>query len=71
MLYGANGEGVTSANLTNASSVASAFNAEFNITAANGEDAVLVVNDTNANSFSAWYWVQAGGGEVSVPARSR
>ena len=32
----------------------------------NGEDALLVINDTNANSFSLWQWVQAGGGEMSA-----
>ena len=66
MLYGANAEGVANASLANATAVASAFNAEFNITAADGEDAILVVNDTNGNGFSAWLWIQAGGGEVSA-----
>jgi Ca2+-binding RTX toxin-like protein len=66
MLYGSNGEGVTAANLANATAVAAAFNAEFNITAANGEDAILVVNDTDGSDFSVWHWVQSGGGEVSA-----
>ncbi|MFO1171401.1 MAG: cadherin-like domain-containing protein [Hyphomicrobiaceae bacterium] len=66
LLTGANGEGVTTANLTSASAVAAAFNAEFVITASNGEDALLVVNDTNANSFAVWQWIQAGGGETSA-----
>ncbi|RYX88943.1 MAG: calcium-binding protein, partial [Comamonadaceae bacterium] len=66
LLTGVGGEGVTTANLGNAPLVAAAFNAEFNITAANGEDALLVINDTNGNSFSLWQWVQAGGGEVSA-----
>lgn len=66
LLTGASGEGVTTANLTNATAVAAAFNAEFVITAANGEDAVLVVNDTNGNSFAVWQWIQAGGGETSA-----
>lgn len=66
LLSGANGEGVTLANLGSASAVATAVNAEFTITAANGEDALLVINDTNANSFSLWQWVQAGGGETSA-----
>lgn len=57
-LSGANGEGVTNADLTNAALVAAAFNAEFNITAANNEDALLVINDTNGNSASAWQWIQ-------------
>ena len=66
MLTGAGGEGVTTANLGNAALVATAFNNEFALTAANGEDALLVINDTNANSFSLWQWVQAGGGEMSA-----
>ena len=65
ILRGGNGEGVVNASLADATAVASAFNAEFNITAANGEDCILVVNDTNANSFSVWQWIQSGGGEVS------
>ena len=67
-LTGVNGEGVISANLGSAAAVATAFNNEFTITAANGEDALLVVNDTNGNSFSAWQWIQAGGGETWVPS---
>ena len=57
-LTGANGEGVTTANLGNAALVAAAFNAEFAITAANGEDALLVINDTDGNSASVWQWIQ-------------
>ncbi|MDM0026337.1 peroxidase family protein [Variovorax saccharolyticus] len=60
-------EGVTTANLGNAAAVATAFNNEFVITAANGEDALLVINDTGGgNSFSVWQWVQAGGGEITA-----
>ena len=66
LLTGANNEGVTTANLGNAALVSAAFNAEFGITAVNGEDALLVVNDTNGNSFSLWQWVQAGGGETTA-----
>ena len=66
LLTGAGGEGVTTANLGNAAAVAAAFNAEFVITAANGEDALLVVNDTDGNSFSLWQWTQAGGGETAA-----
>jgi Ca2+-binding RTX toxin-like protein len=66
LLTGANSEGVTTANLGNAAAVAAAFNAEFNITAANGEDAVLVINDTDGNSFAVWQWIQAGGGETAA-----
>lgn len=66
LLTGVGGEGVTTANLGNAALVSAAFNAEFAITAANGEDALLVINDTNGNSFSLWQWVQAGGGETAA-----
>ena len=66
LLTGAGGEGVTTANLGNAGLVSAAFNAEFVITAAAGEDALLVVNDTNGNSFSLWQWIQSGGGETSA-----
>ena len=58
LLTGAGGEGVTTANLGNTALVAAAFNAEFAITAADGEDALLVINDTNGNSASVWQWVQ-------------
>ena len=66
LLTGAGGEGVTTANLGNAGLVATAFNNEFNITAANGEDALLVINDTNGNSFALYQWIQAGGGELAA-----
>ncbi len=66
LLTGAGGEGVTTANLGNAGLVATAFNNEFNITASNGEDALLVVNDTNGNSFALYQWIQAGGGELAA-----
>ena len=65
-LSGANGEGVANAALGDASAVAAAFNAEFNITASNGQDALLIINDTNSNSFSVWQWVQVDGGEISA-----
>ena len=65
-LAGAPGEGVTTANLHSEEAVATAFNKEFIITARNGEDAFLVVNDTDGNSFSAWQWVQVGGGEMTA-----
>ena len=71
MLTGAGGEGVTTANLGNAGLVAAAFNNEFVLTAANGEDALLVINDTNGNSFSVWQWIQAGGGETSAAELTR
>jgi hypothetical protein len=66
LLTGANGEGVTTANLGNAGLVAAAFNNEFVISAANGEDALLVINDTNGNSFGLYQWLQSGGGEMSA-----
>lgn len=66
LLTGAGGEGVTTANLGNAGLVSTAFNAEFAITASNGEDALLVINDTDGNSFALWQWIQAGGGETSA-----
>ncbi len=66
MLTGASGEGVTTANLGSAAAVAAAFNAEFAITAATGEFTMLVVNDTNGNSFSVWDFAQADGGEISA-----
>ncbi len=58
LLTGANGEGVTTAALGDAALVAAAFNAEFNIFAANGEDALLVINDTVGNSFASYQWIQ-------------
>ena len=65
LLTGVGSEGVSSANLGNAALVADAFNLEFVITAANGEDALLVINDTDGNGFSVWQWVQANGGEIA------
>jgi Ca2+-binding RTX toxin-like protein len=59
-------EGVTTANLGNAAAVATAFNNEFVITAANGEFTMLVINDTDGNSFSVWDFAQADGGEISA-----
>jgi len=67
-LSGANNEGVSNAQLGNAAQVASEFNAEFNITAANGEATLLVINDTNSNSASVWQWVQAAGGSAEIDA---
>ena len=54
------GEGVATAALGNAATVAAAFNAEFAITAANGEDALLVIDANNGNNFSVWHWIQTG-----------
>ena len=61
LLRGVGDEGVTSANLSNATAVASEFNDAFNFTdRGNGQDLLLVINDTNAgsNNFSVWQWVQ-------------
>jgi hypothetical protein len=66
LLTGAGGEGVTAANLGNAGLVSAAFNTEFNITAGAGEDALLVINDTDGNNFALWQWIQAGGGETAA-----
>ena len=66
LLTGSGGEGVANAALGSAAQVASAFNTHFNIGASNGEDALLAINDTNANGFSLWQWVQAGGGETAA-----
>jgi Ca2+-binding RTX toxin-like protein len=60
-LNGANGEGVTNGDLDNAGAVATEFNAEFNLTAGNGEATLLVINDTNGTSAAVWRWVQADG----------
>jgi Ca2+-binding RTX toxin-like protein len=65
-LDGANTEGVTNANLGVAAQVAAEFNAEFAITAADGEATILVVNDTNGNSASIWQWVQTAGGTAEI-----
>jgi Ca2+-binding RTX toxin-like protein len=65
-LSGANNEGVTSANLNSAAAVATEFNAEFTLTAANGEATLLVINDIDTNDASVWRWIQAGGGEIAA-----
>jgi Ca2+-binding RTX toxin-like protein len=65
-LSGANGEGLTTANLLNAAATATEFNAEFALTAADGEATLLVINDTNNNSFAVALWIQAGGGEMTA-----
>ena len=63
-LGGSSGEGVASANLTSASAVAAAFNAEFTITGSG--DAVLVINDTDANSFAVWIYTELSGTEIDA-----
>ncbi len=71
LLSGAGAEGVANADLSNAALVAAAFNAEFVITSNNGDDALLVINDTGAgnNDFAVYQWVQAnagGGNEIDA-----
>ena len=66
LLTGVGTEGVTDALLRDAGAVCTAFNSEFNITAANGEDALLVVNATDSNNFALWQWIQASGGETAA-----
>ncbi|MBH0204057.1 MAG: calcium-binding protein, partial [Nitrospira sp.] len=68
LLSGLGGEGVTNANLTNATAVSNAFNAEFVLSGANGQDALLVVNATDSNNFSVWQWIQAGGAATETAA---
>jgi DNA/RNA-binding domain of Phe-tRNA-synthetase-like protein len=46
--------------------VAAEFNSEFDIIADIGQDALLVINDTNGNNFSVWQWVQGTGGTVEI-----
>jgi hypothetical protein len=65
-LAGTNGEGVTNANLGSASAVAAEFDAEFAIIASVDQDALLVVNDTDANSFALWHYVEAGTAEIQA-----
>jgi len=70
-LGGAPGEGVANANLTIAAAVAAEFSAEFDITAAAGESALLVINDTDANSASIWQYTEstgAAGGATEISA---
>jgi Ca2+-binding RTX toxin-like protein len=59
-------EGVTNANITDAGSVATAFDNEFAITSVTGNDALLVINDSNGNDFSVWQYVEAGGAEIQA-----
>ncbi len=68
ILTGIGVEGVSNANLANATLVAAAFNAEFAITAANGQDALLVINDTDGTDATLWQWVQAAGGGAEIDA---
>ncbi len=65
-LSGNNGEGVTNANLGSANAVRNEFNAEFALTAADGESTLLVINDTDGNSAAIWQFLQNGGGEINA-----
>ena len=59
-LDGSTNNGVINANLSDATAVANEFNAEFAITSIAGQDALLVINDTNvgANSFAVWQYTE-------------
>ena len=70
-LGGTNNEGVANASLGSASLVAAEFNSEFAITASNGQDALLVINDTDANSFAVWQYVESTGGAEIAASSSR
>jgi Ca2+-binding RTX toxin-like protein len=56
-LGGSGNDGVSTANLTNASAIAAEFNAEFNITVSEGEQTLLVINDNNYGSHQAAFWL--------------
>ncbi len=67
LLTGVGTEGVTNANLTNATAVSAAFNNEFVITSSLANDALLVVNAIDSDNFSVWRWVQdATGTELNA-----
>jgi hypothetical protein len=66
-LGGTNNEGVANASLGSASLVAGEFNNEFAITASNGQDALLIINDTDGNSFAVWQYAEStGGAEIAA-----
>jgi hypothetical protein len=47
--------------------VAGEFNNEFAITASNGQDALLIINDTDGNSFAVWQYAEStGGAEIAA-----
>ena len=74
-LNGTGGQGVTAASLANATQVANAFNTNFWVAASAGQDAVLVINDTDANDFAVWQFRESGAqlgiqaNELSLMAR--
>ncbi|HXF87111.1 MAG TPA: DUF5801 repeats-in-toxin domain-containing protein [Xanthobacteraceae bacterium] len=56
-------EAVATADLGNASAVAAAFNAEFNMTSSSSgadDDALLVINATDSTNFSVWRYIETG-----------
>jgi Ca2+-binding RTX toxin-like protein len=61
-LTGTNGEGVSNKDLTKATVIANELNAEFNITASSGQDALLAVNATNSNKFALYSYLESGNG---------
>jgi Ca2+-binding RTX toxin-like protein len=72
-LSGKNAEGVGQADLGNAALVAAAFNAEFNISSSTSNnsaahDALLVINDTNGNSFAVWQYIETTGNGTEIQA---
>jgi hypothetical protein len=61
LLRGVGGEGVATTDLGNAAAVAAEFNDAFNFKdSGNGQDMLLVINDTDvgSNKFSTWQWAQ-------------
>jgi Ca2+-binding RTX toxin-like protein len=61
LLRGIGAEGVATTDLRNATAVAAAFDDAFNFTdRGNGQDLLLVINDTDvgSNNFSVWQWIQ-------------
>ncbi len=60
-LNGSADQGVSNANLLDATQVANAFNAEFTVIAGiTNNDAVLVINDTDGNDFTVWEFQESG-----------
>ena len=70
-LNGANNEGVQNGALATANTVAQEFNNEFAITAASSEATLLVINDTDANSFAVWQYIEAGTAEIQAAELTR
>ncbi len=67
-LNGSLGQGVTSADLENATQVANAFNVKFSIMSPSAnKDAVPVNNDTDANNFPVWQYQETAWRPASNP----